>query len=294
MDFKEQMTTYRERINKAIHRLLPSPETRPHRLHQAMLYSMNAGGKRLRPMLALAACDGMGGSPHDPEPAAVSLECLHTYSLIHDDLPAMDDSDLRRGAPTCHKAYDEATAILAGDALLTFAFELPAREYRLEPALAAALIADLADAAGSQALIGGQMEDILSERSHACSEETLAYIHRNKTAALIRCSLLFGARLAGAGSDGLQHAGELGLHLGLAFQLIDDLLDVSQNSQTLGKPAGLDHQNDTATAIHFFGVEKTREFAREQTRQALQACEILPGDLAFLRELIRWMENRIH
>ncbi len=294
MDFKEQMNAYRERINAAILRQLPTPDARPERLHQAMHYSMNAGGKRLRPMLALAAYDGLGGGGHDPEPAAVALECLHTYSLIHDDLPAMDNSDLRRGSPTCHMAFDEATAILAGDALLTYAFQLLACAYTEEPVLATALSADLAIAAGSRDLIGGQMEDLLSERSRACTEETLSYIHRSKTAALIRCSLRFGARLAEVGPDDLDRAGELGLHLGLAFQLIDDLLDVSQDSQTLGKPAGIDHQNNTATAIHFFGVAKTRELAREHSRQALIACEELPGDLVLLRELIRWMENRIH
>lgn len=296
MEFKEQIRTFQERIKTAIASLLPPVNQRPVRLNEAMHYSMNAGGKRLRPILALAAFERLGGdstSP-DPMPAAIALECLHTYSLIHDDLPAMDNSDLRRGSPTCHKAFDEATAILAGDALLTYAFQLLAEHYARHPALVGKLVRELARAAGPANLIGGQMEDIQSERSGNCTEETLHYIQEGKTAALIRCSLLFGAILAQAPESEEDRIRGLGFHLGVAFQQIDDVLDVSQNTEILGKPAGLDHQNDTATAVHFYGVEGARVRAQRNTRQAQEYCSQLSGEPGFLEALIEWMEHRLH
>jgi len=293
MEFKEQMNIFRERAESAIRTCLPEADTPPARLHEAMRYSMSAGGKRLRPMLVLAVHDLLEGAIN-PEPAAVALECLHTYSLIHDDLPAMDDSDLRRGSPTCHVQFDEATAILAGDALLTYSFQLLAEHYESWPALAVALVKDLSIAAGSRKLIGGQMEDILSERNGDNNPERLHFIHLNKTAALLQCSLVFGARVAEADGQTLSSVSRMGHHLGLAFQLVDDVLDVSRDTLSLGKPAGIDEKNQTATAVHFYGVSRTKEMATEHSRQALDIAGNLPGDTSFLESLIQWMENRLH
>lgn len=292
MEFKAQMQTFQQRVEDAISALLPAMETPPPRIHEAMHYSMAAGGKRLRPVLLIATAELLGAR-EDPFPAAVALECLHTYSLIHDDLPAMDDSDLRRGRPTCHKAFDEATAVLAGDALLTFSFELLARHYAHDPALSCALVSELAAAAGSRKLIGGQMQDILSERNGAFDEETLRFIHLNKTAALIECCLASGALIARADNATVNAARNLGRHLGLAFQLIDDLLDVTRDTASLGKPAGLDAVNGTATAIHLFGQDETRRRAEAHTRDAVELCRSLPGDTAFLDQLILSMQSRI-
>ena len=183
MEFKEKLAAFRSRIDSAIDQLTPASNTRPSRVHEAMRYSLSAGGKRIRPSLVLASSE-LFESQVDPLPAAVAVECLHTYTLIHDDLPAIDDSNLRRGLDTCHIRFDEATAILAGDALLTYAFELLAKHYSSEPSLAVELIATLSETAGSQKLIGGQMEDVLGE-NYSVGETELEYIHLNKTSALI-------------------------------------------------------------------------------------------------------------
>lgn len=292
MEFKEQMQAYRERFENALPKLLLPPETDPPRIHQAMRYSMEAGGKRLRPMLLYAVGDLFAAElPLDP--AAIAIECIHTYSLVHDDLPAMDNSDLRRGKPTCHRAFDEATAVLAGDALLTYAFELLATHYRDWPEIGLVLVADLARAAGSRHLIGGQMADILSERSGSLDAHQLEFIQANKTAALIACSLIFGARLARVDQNTTDMISRLGHHIGIAFQLIDDLLDATRDSETLGKPAGIDAVNDTGNAIHLFGIEGTRERAAQQTGMAHEICSQLGRDASFLSNLIGWMETRI-
>ena len=179
-EFKKEFEEKRLKVEDAIRRLLPPEDTRPSIVHQAMRYSMEAGGKRLRPMLILAAHD-MFPSQIDPYPACVAIECLHTYSLIHDDLPCMDNSDLRRGKPTCHKKFDETMALLAGDALLTYAFELLAKHYQDTPRIAAGLVLDLSIAGGSQKMIGGQVEDVLGERDGKMTPDKLEFIHHNKT-----------------------------------------------------------------------------------------------------------------
>jgi geranylgeranyl pyrophosphate synthase len=253
-----------------------------------MRYSLQAGGKRLRPVLALAAAELAGGrgATAPALPAAAALECVHTYSLIHDDLPCMDDDDLRRGRPTCHRAFDEATALLAGDALLTHAFALLATAYAARPALAHSLVRELADAAGSQRLIGGQMEDLLAEKKADATAGELDYIHLNKTAAMIEAALVLGALTGSAPESALSSVRRVGRHLGLAFQIIDDVLDATADSTTLGKTAGKDARADKTTYVKLHGIEASRRIADGHTASALAALGEIPGNRTFLAALI--------
>ena len=292
MDFKSTLKNYQEQIESAISELLPASNTRPARLHQAMLYSLQAGGKRLRPILVLASHQ-LFPSKVNPFPTAVAIECLHTYSLIHDDLPCMDNSDLRRGTPTCHKRFDEETALLAGDALLTHAFWLLADSYREQPSLANELVRDLGDAASSKKLIGGQMEDLLGEQEEP-TPERLEFIHRNKTAALITTSLTLGIRMSNASEDNIVKMKEAGKHLGLAFQIIDDILDATADAQSLGKPARADAENFKMTYPVLFGIDKSREKAQHHTEQAVAICKAVGGENQFLLDLIASMEKRVN
>ena len=290
-DFKTKFETLQNRVESAIDAHLPPVTTRPPLLHQAMRYSMEAGGKRLRPVLLLAIWKDLDGTL-DPEPAAVAIECLHTYSLIHDDLPSMDDGDLRRGRPTCHRQFNEATAILAGDALLTHAFALLGRAYASTPQVGTNLISELGTAAGSTRLIGGQMEDILAESS-PCSAERLRFIHENKTAALMSASTGMGAIAAEASADRVQTARSVGRHLGLAFQIIDDILDATGTPEELGKDAGADAVSQKNTYVSLFGIDAARGAAREETSRALECLRQLPNQGGFVADLARWMEHRI-
>jgi geranylgeranyl diphosphate synthase type II len=290
MDTTTQLNGYRREVEAALQRFLPAADTPPSRLHAAMRYSLEAGGKRLRPVLALAAAD-LAGRCHDPLPAAVALECVHTYSLVHDDLPAMDDDDLRRGRPTCHRHYDEATAILAGDALLTHAFALLAIHYAATPALSRDLVAELADAAGSQRLVGGQMADIEAE-GHATTLANVEFIHRGKTAAMIATSLVFGGLTGGAPAPVLASLRHFGEQLGLAFQAVDDVLDATASSTVLGKTAGKDARTGKATLVAVLGLEGARAYARERTAAAVAAAHRLPGDTHFLAALAAELETR--
>lgn len=291
MEFHKTLQEYGERVEAAINALTPPASTRPDHLHQAMRYSLEAGGKRLRPILVLTGHD-LFPSDLDPLPAAVAVECLHTYSLIHDDLPCMDDSDLRRGLPTCHKKFDEATALLAGDALLTYPFWLISHHYRSRPAVAVDLIEELSRAAGSEHLIGGQMEDLIGERSEF-SPERLDFIHLNKTAALITSSLVMGARLGKADDKVITAVRSIGNDLGLAFQIVDDILDSTSDSKTLGKTAGIDEVNGKLTYTAFYGLEKSRQQARKLTRNAAEKTHSIGGNSTFLLELIHHLEHRI-
>ncbi|WP_404425768.1 polyprenyl synthetase family protein [Nibricoccus sp. IMCC34717] len=280
------------RVEAAIDRLLPGAEERPPRLHQAMRYSMQAGGKRLRPVLVIA-CAELGEADLDPLPAAVAIECIHTYSLIHDDLPCMDNDALRRGRPTAHVQFDEATALLAGDALLTFAFELLSHAYQDAPARLGRMIRELSSAAGSRQLIGGQMADLLGERVTAPDAETLNFIHANKTAAMIRASVLLGAQCARAPSErGLTALRAFGENLGLAFQIIDDVLDATADTAQLGKTAGKDAKADKTTFVKLHGIEGARHEAERHSQLALSALAEVPGDTAFLRMLAELMLRR--
>lgn len=282
MDFSGRLANQVSRIDRGIDRLLPAIDANPGRLHEAMRYSIQAGGKRLRPVLLLAAAELLDPDERtDPLPAAVAAECVHTYSLIHDDLPCMDNDDLRRGRPTCHKAFDEATALLAGDALLTHAFLLLGRNYRSE--LGLSLVRELATAADSQHLIGGQMDDLLAEKNAALSEPQLQSIHLRKTAAMIEASLVMGGLIGGANQgEVLNTLRRGGRSLGLAFQIVDDILDSTGDAATLGKTPGKDARAGKATFVRLFGLDASRKIAEEHSTSAASAFASLPGDTSFL------------
>jgi geranylgeranyl pyrophosphate synthase len=294
MNFEEQLSAKVQQVNDSLLSALPSREVKPARLHQAIRHSSEAGGKRLRPVLLHAAYDLFPGST-DPMPAAIAIECIHTYSLIHDDLPAMDDSDTRRGQPACHKAFDEATAILAGDALQPMAFELLAKGYQDIPEVSVDLVRILAETAGGEQLVGGQMQDLLSEGQEP-DVGNLEFIHQNKTAAMIRASLQMGFRLGEKGGDEdlITIMGEAGNSLGLAFQAVDDLLDVTQTSEELGKDAAHDAESGKVTWIGLLGEEKARALANKHTQDTITRLEEVGGDNAFLLELVRRMLERTH
>jgi len=292
MDFASELSRYVARVEAGIESLLPAGIERPGRLHTAMRYSMQAGGKRLRPVLVLAAADGFPGRAHDPLAAAVAVECLHTYSLIHDDLPCMDNDDLRRGRPTAHRAFDEATALLAGDALLTHAFALLATGYADQPRLGLDLLTVLSEAAGSRRLIGGQMEDLLAERKPNATADELEFIHLNKTAAMIEAALLMGGRCGGASEGDLATLARAGRELGLAFQIADDVLDATADSATLGKTAGKDARAGKTTFVSLHGVEPSRRLAGEHTAVAISELKKLPGRAPFLVALAENMARR--
>lgn len=289
---KEKLEQYRERVESGIDQHLPTAGTRPAQLHAAMRYSMEAGGKRIRPALLFAAAD-LFPAEADPTEAAVAIECLHTYTLIHDDLPSIDNSDLRRGRPSCHAQFDEATAVLAGDALLTYAFQLLARAYRNDPALALSLITELADASGSEHLIGGQMEDIENE-GKPLDADTLRYIHENKTAALLTAALKMGLSFCKPTEAQIELVEKAGYHLGLAFQIVDDILDATSDPETMGKPVGNDAAADKSTYVALHGIEGAHAKAKDHTDAAIQALESLGGNNTLLLELVREMETRIH
>ena len=263
-DLARYLADVRREVDAALDRYLPPKDAPPAAIHEAMRYSVFAGGKRLRPILVIAGAEAVGGRMARVLPTACALELIHTYSLIHDDLPAMDDDDYRRGRLTNHKVFGEAIAILAGDALLTLAFGLFAEHASLE------VIREVAIAAGTFGMIGGQVADIQSE-GKSVDAETLEYIHRHKTAALIRCSLRSGAMLAGASPAALQAIGEAGSHLGLAFQIVDDILDVEGSLEDLGKTAGSDRRKKKVTYPEHFGVEASRLKAKALIEDAKTA-----------------------
>jgi geranylgeranyl diphosphate synthase, type II len=294
MDHPSDLKRMVASVEAAIDRLLPAASEPSSRLHEAMRYSMQAGGKRLRPVLLLCAARLFPAGRSDPLAAAVAVECVHTYSLVHDDLPCMDNDDLRRGKPTAHKAFDEATALLAGDALLTRSFGILAESYSHDPSLVAALVSELAGAAGSRRLIGGQMEDLLAEKNGPLKPDDLAFIHLNKTAAMIEASLAMGARCGGAPEAFIGVLRGAGRDLGLAFQVEDDILDATSDSRTLGKTAGKDARDGKATYVSLHGVEAARRIARERSEAAIAALRSLPGETGFLIWLAGSLVGRSH
>jgi geranylgeranyl diphosphate synthase type II len=272
MDLKNHLTVRTALIDRALDRFLPRAKIKPATIHKAMRYSLFAGGKRLRPALTLAAAEACGGDASRALPAACAVECIHTYSLIHDDLPCMDDDDLRRGRPTSHKVFGEGIAVLAGDALLTVAFEILAQAQETSRYKMPALIRELSLAAGSQWLIGGQVADLEGEGKKIGGAE-LKYIHRCKTAALLTASIRLGAMSANASPARLQNLTDFGQSLGLAFQVIDDILDVTQTTEKLGKTAGKDVAATKATYPAIFGLERSREEAHRLTHAARVALK---------------------
>lgn len=290
--FQEQLQSCRKSVEASFHDYLPSELEEPHRLHQAINYSLSAGGKRIRPVLLMAVANSLS-SRLDCLPACVAVECLHTYSLIHDDLPAMDNSDLRRGKPTCHCQFDEATAILAGDALLTLAFDLLAREYSHSPTTGLQLVQELAVASGSTQLVGGQMMD-LENTGRQPTVKQLENINRRKTGALFAASTAMGAIVAEADKEICAHFRHFGATLGAAFQVVDDILDSTQNQEVLGKTAGLDQTNEKITFVSLEGLEAARNRAHKLTNDAHSLLDNLPGDQFFLNHLIEHLLERTH
>ena len=276
------------RIQAYLEKAVPPAGEEPARLHRAMRYSLFAGGKRLRPALAMLACDLVGGREKDVLPAAACLEMIHTYSLIHDDLPAMDDDDFRRGKPSCHKAFDEATAILAGDGLLTMAFETLGRAPK---DLVPALVAAVAGAAGSRGMVGGQQADLEGERGKP-TPALVRFIHRKKTAALLRASVQAGAICGRADSGEFDTLTQFGENLGLAFQVADDILDVTATTEKLGKTAGKDAASGKATYPAVFGIERSRREAARLAARALRALQPFGKKADKLRAVMNFVVNR--
>jgi len=277
VNLKKYLRTRQKVIDRALDRYLPKTSTKPVTLHKAMRYSLFAGGKRLRPILCLAAAEVCRGSIDNALPLACAIECIHTYSLVHDDLPSMDNDDFRRGRPTCHKVFGDGIAVLAGDALLTIAFEIisnakPAPRYDIS-----ILLREIAVAAGSQRLIAGQVADLEAEGKRVRHDQLL-FIHENKTAAMLKSSVRLGAMSANADARRLSAITQFGERLGLAFQVIDDILDITQTSEILGKSAGKDVVAKKATYPAVIGLEKSRAEARRLTRQAHDALSVFRND----------------
>lgn len=286
MDLPTYLKTTQRAIDKALNIFLPAAATKPATLHKAMRYSIFAGGKRLRPILTVAAAEACGGGINNAMPLACAVEMIHTYSLIHDDLPSMDNDDFRRGKPTNHKVFGEAIAILAGDALLTLAFEIaaaaqPTRRYSI-----ADHIRELAVAAGSRQLVGGQVADLEAEGKKVTAAQ-LRFIHTAKTSALLTAAIRLGGMTANATDNQLEALTDFAQNLGLAFQVIDDILDVTQTSEKLGKSAGKDVAAQKATYPAVFGLEKARKEAHRLTTAALAAT----GSFGVKGEILRALAN---
>ncbi len=291
MDLKAYLEERRGLVNRALEAYLPQVRGPAFRVSQAMHYSLFVGGKRLRPILCLAAAEAVGGDPGEALPAACALEMIHTYSLIHDDLPAMDDDDLRRGQPTCHKQYDEATAILAGDGLLTEAFRTlagAADKYVGREAVLLEVINLVAAAAGYQGMVGGQMLDLLAEGRQVTLKE-LETIHRHKTGALLTAAVRAGALTGGGNRSEVTALTTYGEKFGLAFQVTDDLLDVEGETAEMGKAAGQDEKRQKATYPAVLGLEATREWAKRLVAEAVAALEPFQAKAEPLRQLAQYL-----
>jgi geranylgeranyl diphosphate synthase type II len=278
-------------VNAALNHFLPPATTKPATIHKAMRYSLDAGGKRMRPALLLAAADACGGKRADAVPLACAVECIHTYSLIHDDLPAMDNDDYRRGKLTNHKVFGEAIAILAGDALLTQAFEVAVQARGWPHYSHRDIIHELSVAAGSKQLIAGQVADLEAEGKKILAEQ-LKYIHERKTSALLCCSTRLGGMSANCSAAQLKALTDFGYHVGLAFQVIDDILDVTQTSEQLGKTAGKDTQAQKATYPALVGLEKSRKIAAQLTNKAFAALKPFKGRAVALEALAEFLLKR--
>ncbi|HLG99353.1 MAG TPA: farnesyl diphosphate synthase [Bryobacteraceae bacterium] len=291
MTLVEYLAHQQHTVDETLRSVVPAESTPPESIHRAMRYSLFAGGKRIRPILCIAAAESVCDFPDGVQQTACTLELIHTYSLIHDDLPALDNDDLRRGLPTCHKVFGEAMAILAGDALLTLAFQVLA-QLQCDAACRARLVEELAVAAGTVGgMIGGQVHDIEGEGKHP-DALLLEAIHTAKTGALLRASLRMGGIYAGANDEQLAALSCYGEHVGLAFQIVDDVLDVEQSSKTLGKTAGKDAQQKKITFPAVYGVERSREMAERERLAAHLALRPLDERAERLRELADFIVHR--
>jgi geranylgeranyl diphosphate synthase type II len=296
MDIKAYLSRKKDVIDKTLEKLVPPAKAFPPAIHEAIRYSLFAGGKRVRPVLALASAEALGATTANLLPVAGTLELIHTYSLIHDDLPAMDDDDLRRGRPTCHKVYGEAIAILAGDGLLTMAFEVLSDPRRMKAIPARALvkiIRELSVASGVFGMVGGQVVDIQSENKDI-DFPTLEYIHTHKTGALIRASVRVGALYAKAGKRQFAALTRYGEMAGLAFQIADDILDLTGKQEELGKDIGSDLEKGKKTFPSFLGLEESRRRAEEVVGEALGALKGFDRKADPLRELAKYIINRVN
>lgn len=291
MDLKNFLKDKAKVVNDSLDRLLPGEGDFPPEVNKAVRYSLFAGGKRLRPILVLSACETVGGAMRRAINTAAAFECIHTYSLIHDDLPALDDDDLRRSKPTCHKVFGEATAILAGDALLTVAFELIAKTPGVDGADLIRVVSELSAAAGSSGMIGGQVVDLESEGKEV-SLALLERIHAHKTGALITASIRCGAILGGASERELKKLTDYGRAIGLAFQIADDILDVEGTTEELGKVAGADEARSKATYPALVGLKESKVMAKELVAKAHKSLEGFAGEAEALRAIASYIIER--
>ena len=291
LPLSEWLSTGKNWIEAALSEALPAANERPEVLHEAMRYACLGGGKRLRGILALTVCQTLGAEASRALRPALALEAFHAYTLIHDDLPCMDDDAIRRGKAATHIQFGEANALLAGDALLTLACQWLAETHAPLPHPPAALVTELTTAGGSRGVIGGQVEDLAAE-SRPPEEDVLLYIHTEKTARLISCACRMGAIAAGACASKVDVIGRYGLHVGLAFQMIDDLLDATADTRALGKPAGSDAKNQKLTTVRLWGIEKSRAEAERHTRLALEALAQLEQPTGRLQDLTRHLIMR--
>ena len=295
MDLKVYLKEQCTRVDAALDRFLPKETELPHSVHKAMRYSVFAGGKRVRPILMLAACQAVGGDTELAVPAACAMEMIHTYSLIHDDLPAMDDDDFRRGNPTSHKVFGEAIAILAGDALLTEAFKLVSDPHftgGCEPSALLNVIHEIATCAGSYGMVGGQVVDMESEGRHDIDLATVQYIHTHKTGALIKASVVAGALLGRSTGQQLAAITRYGEAAGLAFQIADDILDIEGTTEEIGKDAGSDQARGKVTYPAVMGLFAAKEEAQSMMDEAMNALEIFGAEADPLREIARYIVQR--
>jgi len=292
-DLKHDLDEKVRLINTALNRHIPGETTRPAALHKAIRYSVFAGGKRLRPLLCLAAAEAVGGTSEIALLPAIAIEALHTYTLIHDDLPCMDDDDMRRGKPSCHIVFGEANAILAGDALLTLAFEWLADVQPSRPYKPNQLILELALAAGSRGVVGGQVEDLASEGKKP-DRELVEYIHLHKTADLIRASVRMGGIVAGATDNQLEALTQYGNNIGLAFQITDDILNETSSAKELGKGVRSDRQRGKMTYVAAHGLETAGTMAASLTNEAVTAIRAIQSNTELLAALARLMMERTH
>jgi geranylgeranyl diphosphate synthase, type II len=290
-DLSGFLATRTAATNQALDRLLPPATAKPATIHRAMRYSLFAGGKRMRPALCLAAAAACGGREAEAMPLACAVECIHTYSLVHDDLPAMDNDDYRRGKLTNHKVFGEGVAVLAGDALLTQAFELAAQSRGWPRYSHQTIVLELARAAGSLQLIAGQVADLEGE-GKKISAQQLRYIHERKTSALLCCSVRLGGMSANCTPAQLKALTDFGYHVGLAFQVIDDILDVTQTSEKLGKTAGKDTKAQKATYPSIVGLEKSRQIAARLTEKAFGALKSFRRSAVALEALAEYLLKR--
>lgn len=291
-DIKAYLSQRKAIIDSALDSYLPAEDQQPATIHRAMRYSVFAGGKRLRPILMMAAAEAVGGSPTAVLPAACAMEMIHTYSLIHDDLPAMDDDDYRRGRLTNHKVFGEAVAVLAGDALLTHAFStLALCSESLPLNQVVRVIKEIAEAAGTLGMVGGQVADIQSEGKEISREE-LDFIHSHKTGALFVASVRTGAILSGAAEQQLAALTAYGRHLGLAFQITDDILDIMGDSSRLGKAVGSDARQEKATFPLLYGLEESKKMVREESRRAVEAACALGSGARPLVSIVDYLVSR--